>query len=197
MRAPMERTPPAPLRDLAAPVRPTRTAIANLAQPVARQIESSSPSHGLRRWPPTRRQAVAIEVLFSTCRGRAVATDVAPHPPRPVLHTHLQEQIKDIIIPPQPRPPACAAPPNSVCGARAGPAVRSGAENCPQPHRRSHPAPRAGASRKLPWTGVPRSPCGAAPAPAPPGVWGGVGDGHRDRPVVVLPPLAPQPPAPW
>ena len=101
MRAPMERTPPAPLRDLAAPVRPTRTAIANLAQPVARQIESSSPSHGLRRWPPTRRQAVAIEVLFSTCRGRAVATDVAPHPPRPVLHTH----------PPQPRPPACAAPP--------------------------------------------------------------------------------------
>ena len=83
MRVPMERTPPAPLRDLAVPVRPTRTAIPNLAQPVARQIEASSPSHGLRRWPPTRRQAVAIEVLFSTCRGRAVATDVAPHPPGP------------------------------------------------------------------------------------------------------------------
>ena len=92
---------------------------------------------------------------------RAVVTDVALHPPRPALHPH----------PPQPRPPPCAAPPppphgwveglvvqsapNPVCGARAGPAVRSGAENCPQPRHRSHPAPRAALTRKLPWTGVP------------------------------------------
>ena len=81
MRAPMERTPPAPLRDLAAPVRPTRTAIANLAQPVARQIESSSPSHGLRRWPPTRRQAVAIEVLVSPCCGQPMSLLTPPGPP--------------------------------------------------------------------------------------------------------------------